>query len=148
MSAHTIAHTLEKLILVNYGDIESKYVGETPKHIQAVFEFTKANDAILFFDEADVVLSHHATNMTNTTDTSTHQTRSIMPTLLNDYNDAVIFAANFINNYNPTFMQRILIPIEYTLPNKETRTYLFSKHILTVASLLLILIKSLGHLMG
>lgn len=130
MSAHAIAHALgKKLILINYGDIESKYVGETPKNIQAAFEFAKENDAILFFDEADAILSHRVTNMTSATDTSVNQTRSVMLTLLNDYNDTVIFATNFISNYDPAFMRRILIHIEYTLPDEETRTYLFNKYI-------------------
>lgn len=130
MSAHAIAHALGKrLILVNYGDIESKYVGETPKNIQAAFEFAKNNDAILFFDEADAILSRRVTNMTSATDTSVNQTRSVMLTLLNDYNDTVIFATNFISNYDPAFMRRILMHIEYTLPDEETRTHLFNKYI-------------------
>lgn len=130
MSAHAIAHELgRKLILVNYGDIESKYVGETPKNIQAVFEFAKAQNAILFFDEADAILSRRVTNMTSATDTSVNQTRSVMLTLLNDYNDTVIFATNFISNYDPAFMRRILIHIEYTLPDEKTREQLFSKYI-------------------
>ena len=50
MAAHAIAKHLNRpLVLVNYGDIESKYVGETPKNIQAAFEFAKENNAILFF---------------------------------------------------------------------------------------------------
>ena len=130
MSAHAIAHALgRKLILVNYGDIESKYVGETPKNIQAAFEFAKANNAILFFDEADAILSRRVTNMTSATDTSVNQTRSVMLTLLNDYNDTVIFATNFISNYDPAFMRRILIHIEYTLPDEQTREHLFYKYI-------------------
>ena len=35
MAAHALAHHLGKQILiVNYADIESKYVGDTPKNIQ------------------------------------------------------------------------------------------------------------------
>lgn len=130
MSAHAIANALgKKLILVNYGDIESKYVGETPKNIKAVFDFAKENDAILFFDEADAILSRRVTNMTSATDTSVNQTRSVMLNLLNDYNDIVLFATNFISNYDPAFMRRILMHIEFTLPDEPTRKLLFSKYI-------------------
>ncbi|MFC0820695.1 ATP-binding protein [Moraxella marmotae] len=130
MAAHAIACALGKpLVIVNYGDIESKYVGETPKNIQAVFEFAKRNDAVLFFDEADAILSRRVTNMSSATDTSVNQTRSVMLTLLNDYNDTVLFATNFISNYDPAFMRRILMHIEFTLPDAQTRKMLFEKYI-------------------
>lgn len=130
MAAHAIAERLKRpLLLVNYGDIESKYVGETPKNIQAAFEFAKANNAILFFDEADAILSRRVTNMTSATDTSVNQTRSVMLTLLNDYNDTVLFATNFISNYDPAFMRRILMHIEFQLPDEMTRKTLFKQYI-------------------
>jgi len=130
MAAHAIAKHLNRpLVLVNYGDIESKYVGETPKNIQAAFEFAKENNAILFFDEADAILSRRVTNMTSATDTSVNQTRSVMLTLLNDYNDTVLFATNFISNYDPAFMRRILMHIEFDLPDETTRLRLFEKYI-------------------
>lgn len=130
MAAHAIAKSLgKKLVLINYGDIESKYVGETPKNIQAAFEFAKANDAILFFDEADAILSRRVTNMTSATDTSVNQTRSVMLTLLNDYNDTVLFATNFISNYDPAFMRRILVHIEFSLPDLDIRKKLFERYI-------------------
>lgn len=130
MSAHAIAKALnKKLVLVNYGDIESKYVGETPKNIKAVFDFAKENDAILFFDEADAILSRRVTNMSSATDTSVNQTRSVLLNLLNDYNDTVLFATNFISNYDPAFMRRILMHIEFILPDEATRKSLFQKYI-------------------
>lgn len=130
MAAHAIAARLNRpLLLVNYGDIESKYVGETPKNIQAAFEFAKQNHAILFFDEADAILSRRVTNMQSATDTSVNQTRSVMLTLLNDYNDTVLFATNFISNYDPAFMRRILMHIEFSLPDSDTRQKLFAQYI-------------------
>ncbi len=129
MAAHAIAKSLgKKIILINYGDIESKYVGETPKNIKSAFDFAKANDAILFFDEADAILSRRVTNMTSATDTSVNQTRSVMLTLLNDYNDTVIFATNFISNYDPAFMRRILMHIEFVLPDENIRRHLFERY--------------------
>ena len=130
MAAHAIAKRLNRpLVLINYGDIESKYVGETPKNIQNAFAFAKENDAILFFDEADAILSRRVTNMTSATDTSVNQTRSVMLTLLNDYNDTVLFATNFISNYDPAFMRRILMHIEFGMPDENTRFRLFEKYI-------------------
>ena len=58
MSAHAIAAALNKeLICVNYADIESKYVGETSKNLSRLFSDPANKNDIIFFDEADALLS-------------------------------------------------------------------------------------------
>lgn len=102
MAAHAIANALHKeMICVNYADIESKYVGETSKNLTNLFHTASEKDIIIFFDEADALLSKRVTNMSSSTDVSVNQTRSVLLTLLNDYEGMVIFATNFISNYDP-----------------------------------------------
>ena len=126
MAAHAIARELgKKILIVNYADIESKYVGETPKNIRKAFEAAKASDSILFFDEADAILSKRVTNMTQAGDVSVNQTRSVMLMLMNEYQDFIIFATNFISNFDPAFMRRISIHIKFTLPDEECRRKLW-----------------------
>ena len=131
MAAHAIAkHLGRKILAVNYADIESKYVGETPKNIRKAFEAAKKTKSILFFDEADAILSKRVTNMSSATDVSVNQTRSVMLMLMNDYQDFIIFATNFINNFDPAFMRRISMHIEFKLPAYEERLKLWSHYIL------------------
>lgn len=130
MAAHAIAREMNKDILcVNYAEVESKYVGETGKNLLAIFEFAKNKDVILFFDEADALLSKRVTNMNNATDVSVNQTRSVLLTLLNDYSGMVIFATNFVSNYDPAFMRRIQYHICFTLPDEELREKLWRKYV-------------------
>lgn len=130
MAAHAIAFEVQKkLVCVNYADIESKYVGETSKNLEAVFFYAKENDAILFFDEADALLSKRVTNMSNSTDVSVNQTRSVLLTLLNDYDGMVIFTTNFISNFDSAFMRRIQYHIRFELPNQELREKLWKRYI-------------------
>lgn len=50
MAAHAIANYLQrKILVVNYADIESKYVGETPKNIRKAFEAAEKNKQHHFF---------------------------------------------------------------------------------------------------
>ncbi len=122
MAAHAIASRLGKRILVvDYSEIESKYVGDTPKNLSAVFATAKETDSVLFFDEADAILSRRLTSMSNATDTSVNQTRSVLLTLLNDYEGVVVFATNFISNYDPAFMRRMLAHVRFRLPDRERR---------------------------
>lgn len=130
MAAHAIAKELgKKLVCVNYAEIESKYVGETSKNLTAIFNYAALNDALLFFDEADALLSRRVTNMTNSTDVSVNQTRSVLLTLMNDYEGMVIFTTNFISNFDPAFMRRIQYHIQFELPNEELREKLWRRYI-------------------
>ena len=130
MAAHAIAKNLgRKILVVNYADIESKYVGETPKNIRKVFEVAKKTDSILFFDEADAILSKRVTNMTQAVDVSVNQTRSVMLMLMNEFQDFIIFATNFISNFDPAFMRRISIHVKFELPDVECRKKLWAMYI-------------------
>lgn len=131
MAAHAIAkHLGRKILAVNYADIESKYVGETPKNIRKAFEAAQATNSILFFDEADAILSKRVTNMSSATDVSVNQTRSVMLMVMNDYQYFIIFATNFIENFDPAFMRRISTHIEFKLPDLECRKQLWQHYIL------------------
>ena len=130
MAAHAIAkHLGRKILIVNYADIESKYVGETPKNIRRAFEASKNTNSILFFDEADAILSRRVTNMSNATDVSVNQTRSVMLMLMNEYQDFIIFATNFIENFDPAFMRRISVHVKFELPDFSCRVQLWKKFI-------------------
>ncbi|MCL1988515.1 MAG: ATP-binding protein [Firmicutes bacterium] len=130
MAAHAIASQLNRQILtVDYSQIESKYVGETSKNLAAMFQHAKQSQAIIFFDESDALLSRRVTNMSNSTDVSVNQTRSVLLMLINDFDDMIIFATNFISNYDPAFMRRILAHIKFDLPNEENRQKLWELYV-------------------
>ena len=130
MAAHAVANSLNRnLLIVDYSQIESKYVGETSKNITSIFLAAKETNAIIFFDEADALLSKRVRNMENSTDTSVNQTRSHLLLKLNDYNDIIIFATNFIENYDPAFMRRIATHIKFELPDEFDREKLWRLYI-------------------
>lgn len=126
MAAHAIAKYLsKKLLLVNYAEIESKYVGETAKNLIKLFEYAEANDVVIVFDEADALLSKRVTSMHNATDVSVNQTRNVLLKILDVYDGVVIFTTNFIRNYDKAFMRRITSHIKLDAPNKELREKLW-----------------------
>jgi len=130
MAAHAMAHAFsKKLLIVDYSQIESKYVGDTPKNLKKIFDFAKHIDCVIFFDEADAILSKRVTNMSSATDTSVNQTRSVMLNILNDFNGSIIFATNFISNYDSAFMRRILKHIHFDLPDHEARLKIIKKYL-------------------
>ena len=113
------------MIGVDYADIESKYVGDTSKNLASLFKKASETGAVIFFDEADALLSKRVTDMKSATDVSVNQTRSVLLTLLNDYRGVIIFATNFIQNFDTAFMRRIRHHIKFHLPDAELREKLW-----------------------
>ena len=68
--------------------------------------------------------------MSGATDVSVNQTRSVMLMAMNDYSDFVIFATNFISNFDPAVMRRISTHIEFKLPDLDCRKKLWQHYIL------------------
>ena len=130
MAGHAIAKALvKKLLVVDYAEIESKYVGETAKNLTALFKSAAEEGAVIFFDEADALLSKRVTNMASATDVSVNQTRSVLLNLLNTYKGITLFATNFLQNYDSAFLRRIRYHIHFPLPDAEQREILWKQYI-------------------
>lgn len=130
MAAEAIASYLDKkLLIVNYAELESKYVGETPKNIKKIFEKAKEENAVIVFDEADSFLGKRLTNVTQSADYGVNVTRSVMLIELENFDGIVVFTTNLLNNYDDAFKRRILANIEFELPDEEGRKSIWDTHL-------------------
>lgn len=130
LTAEALAHALKlKILAVPYQQLESKYVGETPKNIAKAFEFAASNNAVLFFDEADSFLGKRLENVTQSTDTAVNLTRSVMLMQLSYYEGIVVFATNLIRNYDPAFISRIRWKVQFDLPDETARAEIWRAQI-------------------
>lgn len=129
MAAEAFAQKLGKKILcVTYADVESKYHGEGPKMVKAIFEAAERDDAVLFFDEADSLLSKRLTKADSGSDYAVNSLRSQLLTCLEEFRGIVIFATNLVVNYDHAFLTR-MISVEFTIPDAETRQKIWDSHI-------------------
>jgi SpoVK/Ycf46/Vps4 family AAA+-type ATPase len=128
MLADAIAQRLGKTILeVSYAEIESKYVGETPKNIVAAFEAAKANGSAIFFDEADSILGRRMTNVTAAADHGVNVSRAVMLKQLDAFDGVVLFATNLAKNFDGAFVRRILFHLEVPPPDLACRRVMWRK---------------------
>lgn len=128
MTAHAVANYLDKsILLLNYSEIESKYVGEAPKNLQKAFDTAKETNSVLFFDEADSFLGKRIQNVTHGSEQALNSLRSQMLILLEEFSGVVIFATNLVTNFDTAFESRILKHLYFGLPNKEARTAILQK---------------------
>lgn len=129
MAAEAVAQKLGKKILkVSYADVESKYHGEGPKMVKAIFLAAEKEDAVLFFDEADSLLSKRLTNVSQGSEQAINSMRSQLLICLEEFKGIVIFATNLVINYDHAFLTR-LISVEFTNPDVDTRKKIWDVHI-------------------
>lgn len=121
MCAHAVAKHLNKKILIgSYSQIQSKFVGEGEKNLVAYFEAAEEQDAVLFIDEADTFLSRR---LPSSNENSKHYNSmsNELYTLIENFNGCIVFASNHIKDFDPAVISRIIEPIEFKLPNAESR---------------------------
>ena len=128
-SARAVAKKLGKnMYQVDYAAIVSKYLGDTAKHIKQAFKRAKEENAILFFDEADSLMSRRV-DMGESCATSINQNRNTLMQELDRFDQPVIVTTNLFGNYDPAFLRRIAKHIKFDLPNQEMRKKIFALHI-------------------
>gem|GEM_PF-1251565 len=129
-AAEALAYKLNSpYINIDLSELESRYMGETPKNIHKAFLAARRSDAILFFDEADTVLGKRITDVSQGIDNEINLTRSTMLRELELHDGVVIFATNFSKNFDPAFRRRITYHIRFDLPDLEGRRKLWNLHI-------------------
>jgi adenylate kinase family enzyme len=129
-SARALAKKLGKPILqVDYASMISKWVGDTAKHIRAAFKDAEKAGAMLFFDEADSVLSKRVEHTGEAYENSVNQNRNVLMQELDRFNNVVIFATNFFKNYDEALLRRIAQHVEFKLPNESDRVKILEKKV-------------------
>ena len=131
MTAEALAGTLgKKFISLGMSDVESKYMGETAKNINAAFECAAKVDAVLFFDEADTLLGARLSNVTQGIDNEVNSLRSTLLIELEKFEGIVIFATNFEKNYDKAFVSRITHHVQFDLPDEDGLRRIWDKFLL------------------
>jgi SpoVK/Ycf46/Vps4 family AAA+-type ATPase len=120
--AEAIAHRLgRKLLLVRYAELESMWMGETPKNVAAIFRKARDEEAVLLFDEADAIAARRSTSPDLAHQRESNTTVSVLLQELEWYNGVVIFATNLAANFDPAFERRIRTHVLFEMPGEAER---------------------------
>jgi len=120
--AEALAYTLNrKLLVVRYAELESRWVGQTAKHVASVFRSAERQDAVLFFDEADAIAGRRFTSMQAAVDREANSVVNVLLHELETFPGIVIFATNLAANMDPAFERRIRTHILFEMPNVDER---------------------------
>jgi SpoVK/Ycf46/Vps4 family AAA+-type ATPase len=120
--AEALAYTLSrKLLVVRYSELESRWVGQTAKHVASVFQAAERQDAVLFFDEADAIAGRRFTSMQAAVEREANAVVNVLLHELETFPGVVIFATNLAANMDPAFERRIRTHIMFEMPDVDAR---------------------------
>ena len=120
--AEAIAHTLgRRLLVVRYAELESMWMGETPKNVAAVFRLARQEHAVLFFDEADAIASRRSTSIDHGFQRESNTVVNVLLQELERFDGVVIFATNLAANFDPAFERRIRTHVLFEMPGVDER---------------------------
>ncbi len=120
--AEAIAHALGmQLLVVNYAEVESMWMGETPKNVSAVFRAAAEQNSVLFFDEADAIAARRTAGANLPQQRESNTVVNVLLRELEAFNGVVIFATNLAANFDPAFERRIRTHVLFEMPGEEER---------------------------
>ncbi len=100
--------------------VVSKYIGETEKNLEEIFEQAKKSQVILFFDEADVLFSKR-TEVRDSNDKYSNMEAAFLLQKMEEYDGITILATNFLQNFDEAFKRRMKFVIDFPFPGAEHR---------------------------
>lgn len=105
--------------------VVSKYIGETEKNLEKIFQQAEHKNWILFFDEADALFGKR-TSINDAHDRFANQEVSYLLQRVEDYSGVVILASNMRSNIDEAFVRRFQSIIYFPMPRVGERLKLWS----------------------
>jgi len=119
---------------IDLSQVVSKYIGETEKNLEKVFNKAEHKDWILFFDEADALFGKRA-NVQSAHDKYANQEVSYLLQRVEDFPGLIILASNYKNNIDTAFVRRFNAIIHFPMPNAQERYEIWKTSIPAKATL-------------
>jgi SpoVK/Ycf46/Vps4 family AAA+-type ATPase len=107
VAARWIAHELgRELLRIDLAAVVSKYIGETEKHLNRLFNDAQASDIILFFDEADALFGKRS-EVKDSHDRYANIEVSYLLQRIEAFAGLTILACNKREQIDPAFLRRL-----------------------------------------
>jgi SpoVK/Ycf46/Vps4 family AAA+-type ATPase len=109
---------------IDLSQVVSKFIGETEKNLELVFERASRKNWILFFDEADALFGKR-TSVSSAHDKYANQEVSYLLQRIEDHEGLLILASNYRNNIDEAFLRRFHNIIHFPMPGAAERQQLW-----------------------
>lgn len=135
-TAYQLARRTGRAIMpVNISEIRNKFVGETEKRIKHVFDKYRAYVQesreknilcpILFFNEADAIISKRSENVERSIDKMENAMQNIILQELENLDGILIATTNVTSNLDSAFERRFIYKIELSKPSEKVKSLIW-----------------------
>jgi len=119
MTAEVLAKYLKlDLFRIDLSVVVSKYIGETEKNLDKIFDAAEARGSILFFDEADALFGKR-TEVRDSHDRYANMEVDYLLQRMERFSGIVILAKNSIDDFDPAFLKKISYVLAFPLRKTE-----------------------------
>ncbi|MBG7609483.1 MAG: ATP-binding protein [Anaerolineae bacterium] len=108
------------LYRIDLSGVVSKYIGETEKNLEKIFEEATTSNAILFFDEADALFGKRS-EVRDAHDRYANLEISYLLQRMEEYDGVTILATNLRANLDEAFTRRLQFAVEFPFPEEPDR---------------------------
>jgi MoxR-like ATPase len=121
MAASVIARDLGlEMYRIDLSSVVSKYIGETEKNLDRVFNEAQTSNAVLFFDEADALFGKRS-EVKDAHDRYANVETAYLLQRMEAYDGVTVLATNLSRNLDEAFARRMFATIELPFPDAAHR---------------------------
>jgi SpoVK/Ycf46/Vps4 family AAA+-type ATPase len=121
MAAEVIAGELGlDLYKIDLSTVISKYIGETEKNLERIFNEAETSNAILFFDEADSLFGKRS-EVRDSHDRYANIEISYLLQRMEAYDGVTMLATNLRANLDEAFTRRLQFAVDFPFPEEADR---------------------------
>ncbi len=129
LAARHLAHALMRpLYRVDLAATVSKYIGETERNLERVFEAAESLDVVLLLDEGDALMAGR-TQVGSATDRYANLETNYLLQRLERYRGVMVVTTNAADRIDAAFTRRMDATLDFPLPDALTRLALWQAHL-------------------
>ncbi|MGE3960569.1 MAG: AAA family ATPase [Dehalococcoidia bacterium] len=117
---------------VDLSSLVSKYIGETEKNLERIFDAASAGNVVLFFDEADALFGKRS-EVSDSHDRYANIEVAYLLQRIEAYDGIVVLATNLRANLDDAFLRRIHVSVDFRDPDEPQRLQIWQRSFPSVA---------------
>ncbi len=114
------------LYVVNLATVVDKYVGETEKNLQRIFDEADVLDAVLLFDEADALFGKRS-DVADARDRYANIETAFLLQRMESFDGLAILTTNLPENLDQAFTRRLDAEVRFAPPDQQRRRALWER---------------------
>jgi ATPase family associated with various cellular activities (AAA) len=127
MAAEVMASELQlDLYKIDLSQVVSKYIGDTEKNLNRIFNAAATSNAILLFDEADSLFGKR-TEVKESRDRYANIEVGYLLQKMEEYEGIAILTTNVRSNIDDAFVRRLRFIVDFPLPTEKQRRQIWEK---------------------